>query len=209
LKPYPGKPAVWLFERVQEIAQGGVLRHRQSKEAANGATVHRYYGTCSLLDNLGFLKKLILRAGGVFKTGSDPTVTPRPMVGSFGMGEAVSDLRDAVSCRGCWDPQPFSVGLGLVRYALGSIGDLCTDDRSVKHRRETARKIIPLAPDHPSRSHAILGPIAVHPNKLSVGFSAWGIQAGLYSVSRDSSDEIDPISNGIHALFLSANEAIA
>jgi hypothetical protein len=35
---------------LQEIGQGGVLRHCQSKEAANGATVHLNYGACSLLD---------------------------------------------------------------------------------------------------------------------------------------------------------------
>jgi hypothetical protein len=103
------------------------------------------------------------------------------------------------------------VGLGLVRHGptLGSLGDLCTDDQSGKHRREAAQKFILLAPDHPTRSHAILGPIAAHPKKLSVGFSAWGIQAGLYAFSRDSSDEIDPAPNGIHTQFLSAKIAIA
>jgi len=42
-----------ILERLQEIGQGGVLRHCQSKEAANGATVHLNYGACRLLDNLG------------------------------------------------------------------------------------------------------------------------------------------------------------
>ncbi len=36
----------------QEIGHGGVLRHRQPKGAANGATVHLNYGACRLLDFL-------------------------------------------------------------------------------------------------------------------------------------------------------------
>ncbi len=38
----------------------------------------------------------------------------------------------------------------------------------------------------------MLGPIATHSKKLSLGFSAWGIQTGVSRFSRDSSDEIDP-----------------
>jgi len=38
----------------------------------------------------------------------------------------------------------------------------------------------------------MLGPIALHPKKLSLGFSTWGIQSGVYRFSRDSSDETDP-----------------
>jgi hypothetical protein len=43
---------------------------------------------------------------------------------------------------GGWDPQPFSVGVAVVRDGPthGSLGDPCTDDRSGKHRRETVQE---------------------------------------------------------------------
>lgn len=38
----------------------------------------------------------------------------------------------------------------------------------------------------------MLGPIAAHPQKRSLGFSAWGVQIGVSRFPRDSSDGIDP-----------------
>ncbi len=50
LKPYSENRPYGILEGLQEIGQGGVLRHRQPKGAANGATVHLHYGACGLLD---------------------------------------------------------------------------------------------------------------------------------------------------------------
>ena len=132
-------------------------------------------------------------------------VTLRPMVGSFSMGRGVFRTSGCIVLQGGWDPQPFSVGVVVVRHGptLGSLGDPCTEDRSGKHRRDTVQEQSSRLhrTTHP-RSDAMLGPIAAHSKKLSLGYSAWRIQTEVYRFSRDSSGEIDPVPER-HTFFIS------
>jgi len=117
------------------------------------------------------------------------------MVGSFRMGRGDFRTSECSVLQRGWNPPSFSVGVAVVCHCLtlGSLGDPCIEDRSGKHRRDTVQEPSSrLYRTTRSRSDAMLGPIAAHSKKLSLGFPAWRIQTEVYQFSRAGSGEIDP-----------------